>query len=220
MVDARDIAVPPEAHRDYEYKKIVEEIKNLEWEKLSAKELQDLMYLSYVAAIEFAEAVRITLKLYPDNEKIKEMASGELNTNNLKVDEKIEYDKVGDHWEFLKHFIDEYGIKPSEEVRQHAERYLEACRNLSEHTRAMSIFSREQELHTIFEEIIKAKDWTAVGLKEYRYYLNTHIDLDTGEGGHGELTEEMPIDDSVKEFYEARLTLYRAIPALFKNEEN
>lgn len=205
----------PKPEGDYGYKKVIEEIKNLEWEKLSAEELQQLMYLSYAAAVEFAEAVRIALELYPENEKIKAMAGGELSTDNL---ENEEYKESGDHCEFLKHFLDKYQIVPSGQVKQTADEYLAACRKLSAHTRAMSIFSREQELHSIFEEILKAKDWSADGLKEYRYYLERHIGLDTEEGGHGELTEQMPIDDSVQEFYEARLNLYRALPKLFEHE--
>lgn len=210
-----------EESREYtkKYKEVVEEIKNLEWEKLSAKELQDLMYLSYVAAIEFAEAVRIALGLYPENKKIQEMASGELETDNLKSDGNIEYDEIGDHWKFLEYFIKKYGIHPSEEVLQHTNKYLEVCRRLSDHTRAMSIFSREQELHSIFKEILKARDWSADGLREYQYYLERHIKLDTEEGGHGELTEEMLIDDSVEAFYKARLELYKAIPKLFEHDE-
>jgi hypothetical protein len=210
-----DRELPREFTQDY--KKVVEEIKNLEWEKLSAEELQDLMYISYIAAVEFAESLRVALELYPDDEKIKKMAQEELSTGNLKYKD---YETVGDHSAFLEHFIDNYKIKPSEEVEQQAVKYLESCRKMSGRTRAMSIFSREQELSRIFEEILKAKDWEADGLEEYRYYLKTHIDLDSSQGGHGEQTQHMPIDDSVREFYEARLELYTAIPKLFEHDKN
>lgn len=210
---SRETIVPPEGGQ--EYKGVVEEIRGLEWKELSEKELQDLMYLAYTAAVEFAESLRIALELYPDNEKIREMAAGELNTKNLKLDD---YDEAGDHSEFLLHFLEKNGLSPSEELQRFANEYQESCRRLSDNTRAMSVFSREQELPSIFAEILKARDWEAPGLEAFRFYLQEHIELDTSEGGHGELTEEMPIDDSVKPFYEARLQMYNAIPKLFDHE--
>lgn len=194
-----------------EYKTVVEKIKSLNWENLDNQELQQLMYLSHVSAREFAEALRIALKLYPENENLQEMARGELQTNNLSFGD---YQAKGDHADYLGHFLEKM------EVPKHltilGDLYQAACRELDDKTRAMSIFSREEELSGIFERILKAKDWSTSELTAFRHYLEQHIAFDSNKGGHHDLTKEFPIDDSVKPFYEARLNMYRAIPKLFE----
>ena len=85
------------------YKDIVQQIANLNWAKASAG---DIILLSHCTAKEFASSLRFGLKLYPEDEHLKEMASGELKTDNMAFED---YRKKGDHWEFLDHFI-----KPTE----------------------------------------------------------------------------------------------------------
>lgn len=208
-----EVPKSPEVKR--QYKEVVEQIRNLNWESLDGAELQQLMNLSYVSAREFAEALRIALELYPDNKNLKEMADGELQTSNLKFDD---YSQAGDHADFLAHFLKKYNLEGNENLEKHAEAYRQTCRTLDDKIRAMTIFSREEELSGIFKRILEAKDWTAEGLPAFRYYLARHIALDSGDGGHAELTKEFPVDDGVKSFYEARLEMYRAIPKLFEKK--
>lgn len=208
-----EVSRTPEVKR--EYKEVVEQIRNLNWESLDGAELQQLMYLSHVSAREFAEALRVTLELYPDNKNLKEMAEEELQASNLQFDD---YNKVGDHADFLAHFLKKYNLEGDENLEKHAEDYRQACRTLDYKIRAMTIFSREEELSGIFKRILEAKDWTAEGLPAFRYYLTRHIALDSGDGGHADLTKEFPIDDSIKSFYEARLEMYRAISKLFEKK--
>lgn len=66
-----------------EYKKVVEKIRELRWEDLCSEDLQELMFLSLTSAREFAEALRIAARLYPDNSDLRVMAQGELQTDNL-----------------------------------------------------------------------------------------------------------------------------------------
>ena len=47
------------------YKTTVATIRCLPWHRLDGDDLQAVMYLSWVAAVEFAEALRIALTLYP-----------------------------------------------------------------------------------------------------------------------------------------------------------
>jgi len=206
-----------------EYEKVIEEIKELNWESLDGKELQQLMYLSYISAREFAEALRIALELYPDDEQLKEMARGELQTQNLKFEDPADgevYNQQGDHADYLNHFLKKYHLeKGSKTLKEYADAYLEACRALEDKVRAMSVFSREEELSGIFREILKAKNWDDGALPAFKDYLEKHIDFDSKEGGHAELTKKFPVDDSVKLFYEARLKMYRAIPRLFEKEK-
>ena len=81
--------------------------KRSNWENLSAEELVVVWYLSYVAAVEFAEALRIALRMYPDDEGLKRMAFGELKTRNFSLDD---FRAAGDHHEFLAHFLKKHDM--------------------------------------------------------------------------------------------------------------
>lgn len=172
------------------------------------------MLISQAAAVEFAESLRIALQLDPANLDLRAMAAGELQTDNLQFEE---YRAVGDHSDFLTYFIAKTGVQPTQETAAAIAHYLTACRTLRDETRAMSIFSREQELPGIFDRIVNNPNLAATpALQAFGYYLRAHIALDSSEGGHGQLTQSMPIDpESVLAFWRARLDLYRAIPDLF-----
>jgi hypothetical protein len=200
------------------YKNTVDAIRDLQWERLSSEELQLVMYLSWVAAVEFAEALRISLKLYPDHEGLREMAHGELQTRNLLLHE---FTRAADHHEFLGHFLRKHGVMEAMEARHGhlAEAYLAQCRSLSDEERAMTVFSREDELSGIFARILGAPDWSAPALYAFQHYLSRHITFDTGEGGHHDLTSDFRIDERVAPFYTARLDTFRLIPSLWANED-
>ncbi len=195
------------------HKKHVEQIIALPWERLSARDLQSLMHLSYFTAIEFAESLRITLNLFPDDNLILQMAEGELNTNNLSHDG---YNKTADHYAFLEHFINRDGIPLEKPVAMAASDYLSFCRKQSDTFRAETIFSREEELSKIFQRITTAKDWKEKGLPAFRYYLDTHITIDSAEGGHHDLIKHRPVTQDISGFYQHRLEMYRSIPTLGK----
>jgi hypothetical protein len=192
------------------YKKIVAEIRELPWSRYDPKEI---IYLSLCSAIEFAESLRCAITTYPQNENLGEMANGELKTNNLRFEDYATY---GDHWEFLSHFCKKYNIN-NMNVRYDCiiatNEYLESVQNLGDNkVRAMTIFSREQELPDIFHNIVKAHDWDALGLGFFKYYLNRHIALDSVDGGHGDLTKSFPMDDEILlKFYQVRLQLYKSL---------
>lgn len=196
------------------YTDFVARIRDLKWSKLTARELQSVMILSGYAAREFAESLRIALRLHPTSGELAEVAAGEIQTINLRFGD---FARPGDHADFLWHFIDKYHLveKCPREVVEAGEQYATAVRRLSDDVRAMSIFSREHELPDIFREVLKVVDWSADGLAAYRYYLSRHILLDSQPGGHAELLDSFPVDDSVAPFYTARLDLYRCIPKLF-----
>lgn len=196
-----------------EYKRTVKEITDLNWQALDESQLQRLMYISYIAAREFAEALKIALEKYPKDPKLAEMAEGELKTDNLRF---ADYNVPGDHADFLEYFLLKAGFKVDQSLAEATLKYLNACRGLDSKSRAMTIFSREHELNSIFEAILQNDHWKTTVLEAFKYYLQRHIELDTGEGGHADLTDQYPIDDSVLPFYTARLELYRVIPELFK----
>ncbi len=206
---------PITRHYKMNYKNIVNQIRSLSWQKLSENELVALMVLSYFAAREFGDSLRRALTLYPTSHGLLEMAEEELETNNLKF---ADYDKVGDHADFLWHFVEGFGLlsKVSRGVLEAGLKYQEAIRKLSPEVRAMSIVSRESELPGIFEQVLKAENWQSPALVAFRYYLTTHIELDSMEGGHADMLSDFPVDDRLTDFYSARLEMYRSIPTLFR----
>lgn len=201
-----------------EYKSVVERIKQLNWPELSSSDLTSVWYLSWVAAVEFAEALRIALDIYPQHRGLTLMARGELKTKNLRLEDFLQ---AGDHYEFLEHFLKKYGVveRIDQSLVEHGERYLQACRKLSGYDRAMTVFSRELELSGIFERILEAPDWSAPGLYAFRHYLARHIQFDSSAGGHHDLTSDFPVDDRVLPFYQARLESFRLIPTLFSRAD-
>ncbi len=198
---------------DLEYKKVVGDITNLNWKSLEEPQLMRLMYLSRAAAVEFAEALREGLKVYKQDPDLQGMARGELKTDNLRFSD---YEKRGDHWEFLDHFLTKAGYTPDAGLKDSANRYIETCRKMDSKVRAHTVFSREHELGAIFDAILQNEHWTTETLLAYRHFMERHIQLDTEEGGHGDAVSKYPIDDSVLPFYQARLDMYRVIPELFQ----
>lgn len=195
------------------YKSYVNKIINLNWESLDQEDLQKLMILSAYSALEFAESLRKTVEMNPNNHALKEMADEELKTDTLSFED---YKEKGDHSDFLWHFIEKYNLFDKfKSLKEIGEAYIEKVRNLPDEIKVMSIVSREQELPGIFNKILTSKNWEADGLKEYKYYLEQHIELDSAEGGHADMLSNFDVDDKVSEFYKVRLEMYEAIPKLF-----
>ncbi len=194
---------------------LVAQIKSLRWELATMPDLLGLMLLSACAATEFAESLRLARTLYPGNLAFEALIAGELEVDNIHF---ADYQRRGDHSAFLWHFIEKHNIhvRCPRGVREAGEVYLRSVRALPGHTRAMSIVSRERELPGIFSAILTAPGWNMEPeLEAFEYYLQQHIALDSGEGGHAELLSSFSVDDSVTPFYEARLEMYRILPVLF-----
>lgn len=189
------------------YKELVHQIANLHWEKARP---EDLILLSRGTAVEFASSLRLALMLYPNDTRLADMASGELKTTNIEFDD---YRRAGDHWEFLDYFIHKLPIEPSgEKIALAIRDYTDAVEDFPAEERAMTVFSREEELTLIFRKIVKAHDWDALGYGFYKHYLESHILFDSGDGGHHHLTEHFPLhEDVLDRFYEIRFKLYASL---------
>lgn len=96
--------------------------------------------------------------------------------------------------------------------------YREAISSLPDDIRTMSIFSREKELPDIFSQILTSPAWKnnlPIHLKAFKFYLLKHIELDSEEGGHGDLVGHHTITEDVNVFYRSRIKLYTdTIPKL------
>lgn len=193
------------------HKAIVARICALPWQACTPADLQNIMHLSYVSALEFAAGLRLALQLYPESASLQEMAAGELMTENLSFPG---YAQKADHAAFLGHFLSACPVPVSEDVKKAGAVYARFCAELAPATRAASIFSREAELPHIFRHILQAPNWQGPGLPAYRYYLEQHIQLDTAPGGHHDLTKNLPMACDLVPFYRARLSMYLSIPTL------
>lgn len=202
----------------YLYKTWVAKIVDLPFQDLDSRELTGVCYLSWVSAIEFAEALRVAQRQHGDHAGLQEMIAGELRTTNLSYDD---YQRAGDHYEFLAHFLTKHGeMEPlAAQLGAVAAEYLDECRSFDEHTRAMTVFSREEELPRIFTRFLESpkENWDTPLLGAYRYYLERHIALDSAEGGHADLISDIPVDDRVEPFYHARFRLYRQLPTFARS---
>jgi hypothetical protein len=190
------------------YKDVVQRIVDLDW-ALAIPE--DIILLSRCTAIEFADSLRLAAKLYPNDERLKEMIDGELKTDNMAF---ADYKQKGDHWEFLDYFIQKLDVRPSKPVIEEVmKNYAKALTvHFSETERAMTVFSREEELTPIFRRVADAHDWNGMGFGFYKYYLESHIRFDSGKNGHHHLTKHFPLHEDVLErFYQTRLKLYQAL---------
>ncbi len=197
------------------YKEIVRQIRDLRWERAKVEDLMSLMVLSAYAATEFAASLRIALVDHPMSKAFQLTAAGELNADNLRF---ADYSKSGDHADFLWHFILKYKThqKCSKNVSNTGACYIRSVKMLDRTIRVMSIVSREQETPGIFTSILKARGWDEQPeLQAFKYYLEQHIALDSGEGGHADLLSGFEVNDLVVPFYEHRLRMYHAIPVLF-----
>lgn len=189
-----------------EYKAVVQELRAFPWGRLGP---YDIVRLSFGNAEEFASSLAVTVALYRSDSDVLEMAAGELDTDNLQYED---YDRKGNHSAFLEHFLAKYRIDRNPIVAQALRRYNEFMSSLTSEQIAMTIFSRESELSKIFERILEAHDWKMLGLDWFAYYLRRHIELDSAEGGHADLTKKYPLDDQVLlKYWTARLELYRTV---------
>ncbi len=186
----------------------MEQIASLPWSKLDKEGMLSLMVLSAYSAKEFAESLRIALDEFPYNPNLQKMAKGELGTDNLQFNG---YTRHGDHADFLWDVIEKEKLKKkvSPKVFIVGEKYLQEVKKLPKELRAMSIFSREKILPTIYRNILKNKNWKEPALQAYQYYIKRHIELDAGKGGHGDSTAELPVTDEVEKFYSMRLNMYK-----------
>lgn len=189
------------------YKNLVRQIADLAWNKAAPG---DIILLSHCTAMEFASSLRLGVKLHLDDERLQEMSFGELKTDNMTFED---YTKRGDHWEFLDFFISKKRIVPVKiAIDQATKEYVGGVESFSDVDRAMTVFSREEELTLIFRKIIAAHDWDGLGLGFYKYYLGQHILFDSGEHGHAYLTRHFPLhEDILEKFYSMRLKLYTSL---------
>lgn len=189
-------------------KDVIEQIVRLPWKEMNP---YVIAYASLGTGEEFAESLICAQEIFPDNNLLNQVIEGELWTDNLQFEH---YASSGHHVHFLFDFFLTKGLFPqvSTKVADAVVVYLEYVRSLTKEQRAMTVFSREQELPVIFSAILKSHSWDGLGLSFYAHYLSKHIEWDSGENGHGDLIKDFDLDiDVLNKFYLQRLNFYQSL---------
>jgi hypothetical protein len=202
------------------YQKVVDEIAALAWSELDQNELLAVAQAYYYFSVQFCETVEIACRLYPSDEKLIELRSGECDTDNLspypgvaKPGEKMNHD------EFMRRVLAMSSLDPDARTRidRLGAAYLAEIRRVGEDTRVISLPSYEDGgLQTVFSAVLAAQHWDDPALRAFRHFLIGHIDLDSDpEGGHGSLCRHLIADDRITPLWTAfRDILVQAAPKL------
>ena len=199
------------------YLRVIDEIEDLNWPKLTRDELMAACAAYYYFSVQFVEAVDIACELYPSDPKLVELRQGECDTDNLspypgiaKPGEKMNHD------EFMRRTVAMSSLDRDERNRIESlgRAYLAEVHKFDPVTRAMSLSSYEDGgLEKVFAAMLTAKDWDEPSLGAFRHFLVEHIKLDSGE--HGGLCRHLVADDRILPLWEAfRDILVGAAPRL------
>ena len=197
-----------------------EDICRLNWRGLNGHELIDVAWAYYYFSVQFRENVQIARALYPDDERLRELAEGECDTDNLSpwpgvaaAGERMNHD------EFMRRSLALSAVDDARRQRLESvgHRYLGRVRALDSKSRALSLASYENGgLVAVFRAMLKAPVWDNPVLEAFRHFLNEHIGLDADpENGHGALCRHLVPDAQVNFLWQAfREALIEAAPRL------
>jgi len=213
------------------YKESIQKIHDLDWSKANPARI---IRIAIFFAKEFSDTARACKKLYARVSEFEDFISGELDTNNLQY---AQYGITADHHEFLSTFfwnryniLNETGMKRGsavydcltednrliyireEIVRNKYEVYVG---NLCDDEKMATLVSREVKLKGIFQKILNAFDWEMEGYGYYKYFLERHIELDSADGGHEELTSRLidleDYEEVLEKFWLLRWRVYKTL---------
>jgi len=204
----------------YSYERVVESICALNWTSLSREDLSNVARAYYYFSVQFRENLEIACRLFPDDDKLRQLSLGECATDNLSPWPGVALpgEKL-DHDEFMRRllelpaddsnrwaFIDQIGLQ-----------YLGTVRRMDPDARARSIASYEDGgLERLFRAILTAPHWDSDLLRAFRHFLVQHIAFDEDpDQGHGALSRHLAPDDRILPLWlECRNLLVAAAPTL------
>jgi hypothetical protein len=202
------------------YAVVINEICNLNWSRISEKNLISIAWVYYYFSVQFRENLEIACELHPHDLRLKELDRGERSTDNLspwpgvaKRGERMNHD------EFMRRTLQLTPIDEGEQDRltRIGQGYLAVVRSLDRTSRALSIASYEDGgLQKVFRSILKAPRWEATLLQAFRHFLLEHIRFDSDpDAGHGALCRHLVPDERVLPLWVAfQLMLLEAVPRL------
>lgn len=204
----------------FQFRQVVDEICNLEWQSLTSSEMIAAAHAYYYFSIQFRENLLEARSLYPGDDKLLQLEEGECNTDNLSPWPGVAADgERMDHDEFMRRALDLLPIEPERaaQIRDIGEAYLANVRMRDSFARALSIASYEDGgLESVFKAILRFESWDNPLLRAFHHFLIEHIRFDSDpDEGHGALCRHLPPDDRVLVFWEAfRDLLVDCVPRL------
>jgi hypothetical protein len=205
---------------DQDYRKVVEDICDLNWAGLSHDDLTSVAWIYYYFSVQFCENVGIARGLYPDDKRLEELDHGERNTDNLSpYPGVVEKSERVDHDEFMRRTLT---LTPIDEARRRrlqaiGAAYLDKVRSIDDASRASSLASYEDGgLEKVFRHVLFATRWDSDLLRAFHHFLEGHIALDSDpETGHGSLCRHMAPNRQVYDLWVAfKDSLIEGVPGL------
>ena len=174
------------------YDKVIREICGLDWISLTKDGLINVAWAYYYFSVQFCENVGLARILYPNDERLKELDSGERDTDNLSPWPRVaEIGERIDHCEFMRRTLELSPIDEARRLRLESigNAFLIFTRSIDPETRALSLPSYEDGgLERVFRAILQAPTWDDPLLHAFRHFLEKHITLDSDpDHGHGSL---------------------------------
>ena len=185
---------------DLSYKRVVSEICQLHWARLTVDDLTDVAWAYYYFSIQFRENLEIATALYPDDSRLRRLIAEECETDNLSPWPGVatEGEKLN-HDEFMRRLLN---LNPVDAARREnlmkiGRSYLTDVKKFKQLTRASSIVSYEGGgLEQVFRAVLNAECWDSLLLQAFKHFLIEHIirfDSDSLRG-HGSLTRHLSSD--------------------------
>jgi len=196
------------------YQQVIDLICDFRWEDLSHEEMVSAVWAYYFFSTQFRENLKIARALYPFDEKLADLETGECDTDNLSpwypvalVGERMNHD------EFVRRVLTLLPIEPEKVARftDMGNGYLADMRERDAVSRALSIASYEDGgLVRVFNAILRFKHWDDNPLlRAFEHFLVEHIRFDSDpEEGHGALCRHLTPDDRVLPIWEAFRQLF------------
>jgi hypothetical protein len=204
----------------FEFEKVINRICDLPWENLKDDELLRVAMAYYYFSVQFRENLEVACKLYPGDEKLKDLRRGECDTSNLSPWEDVAAKgEAMNHDEFMRRLLTLQPMADADALARAGDRYLARVRAMDDLAKARSIASYEDGgLESVFSAILRAPSWKGAGLRAFRHFLEKHIEFDSdSDGGHGALSRHIPVDDTVLSFWLAFEDILRSAVGAFAN---
>ncbi len=203
-----------------EYRRVINEICDLDWSNLSRDELVAVAWAYYYFSVQFRENLQVACLLHPDDLKLEQLRREECDTANLSpwpgvadAGEKMNHD------EFMRRLLTLSILDEGDRhrIEQLGDAYLAEMRGMDPVTKALSISSYEDGgLERVFGAMLRSPDWSNPLLAAFRHFLVEHIRFDSdAEQGHGALSRHLVPDDRILPVWVAfRNILVGAVPSL------
>jgi hypothetical protein len=211
------------AHSEFKafaYEQVIDDICDLNWINLTQDDLINVAWIYYYFSVQFRESLEVARKLYPDDDRLRQLDQGERDTDNLSpwpgvaaIGERMNHD------EFMRRTLTLATISETRRRKLTAigETYLTKIRAMDDDSRACALASYEDGgLEKVFRAILKAPYWSNPPLKAFQHFLAEHIRFDSDpEQGHGALCRHLTPDDRVHPLWaEFKQMFIQAVPRL------